>query len=446
MNARAGSGMDRLLALPRFTTDGRVALKPGFDRIEALLDVLGHPERTYRSVLVAGTNGKGSVAAMLSALLTTAGYRAGLHTSPHLRCITERMRVDGRAAPSVWLDETVDRHASDLDRIAPSFFEATVAFSLAWFAHESVDVAVVEVGLGGRLDATNILTAEACAIVSVGFDHMDILGDTLAEIAREKAGIAKHGRPLVIGALPDEARVAVLDVAGTIGAPVIDASLIGLPDDVVVDLPGPHQRANARVALALMQALDPGATVVRQGLSSVRALSGLRARLETVSDRPLFVVDIGHNPEAIATALKGLPAPGGAHSGGEGFTVVLGMLADKDAAGVGRVLAEHSVRAVWTVPTSGDRGRTAQALAEALAGARPVAEGLTRSMDGPSAMHETPHMDVLSIEWLPSVAQAVQRARLEDRNTLFIGSHEVAAAALDTMEQGQPGPKSPENG
>ncbi|MEQ9105705.1 MAG: Mur ligase family protein [Rhodothermales bacterium] len=402
MNPRAATGTDRLLALPRFATDGSVALKPGFDRIAALLDALGHPERTFRTVLVAGTNGKGSVAAMLSALLTASGHRAGLHTSPHLRHITERMRVDGRAAPAEWLDAMAERHAEDLDRISPSFFEATVAFSLAWFAHEGVDVAVVEVGLGGRLDATNILDAEASAIVSIGFDHMDLLGHTLPDIAREKAGIAKPGRPLIVGAMPAEALRAIEDVARTIGADVIHAPGVALPDDVIVDLPGAHQRGNARVALALMQALDPHAPAVREGLASVRALSGLRARLEVLSERPRFVVDIGHNPEAIATALAGLAAMDGPHA----YTVVIGMLGDKDAAGVGRVLAEFGVDAVWTVPTQGSRGRSAEALASDLA---------------------------LRAEPLPSVAHAVQRARREGRNALFIGSHDVAAAALDAV-------------
>ncbi len=436
MSPRAATGTDSLLALPRFATDGSVALKPGFDRIAALLKALGHPERAFRTVLVAGTNGKGSVAAMLSALLTASGHRAGLHTSPHLRHITERMRVDGRSAPAEWLDTMAEQHAEDLDRISPSFFEATVAFSLAWFAHERVDVAVVEVGLGGRLDATNILDAEASAIVSIGFDHTDLLGPALSDIAREKAGIAKPGRPLVVGALPAEALHAVKEVARTIGADVIHAPRLVLPDDVVVDLPGAHQRGNARVALALMQALDPcapgtgswdgtraGEASVREGLASVRALSGLRARLEVLSERPRFVVDIGHNPEAIATALAGLAAMVGPHA----YTVVIGMLGDKDAAGVGRVLAAHAsdkqggigkaegtlVRAVWTVPTHGNRGQGADTLASALA---------------------------LKAEPLPSVAHAVERARKEGRNALFIGSHDVAAAALDAIQNGSTHP------
>jgi folylpolyglutamate synthase/dihydrofolate synthase len=331
---------------------------------------------------------------------------------------------------------------------------------LAWFAHERVDVAVVEVGLGGRLDATNILDAEASAIVSIGFDHMDILGDTLPAIAREKAGIAKPGRPLVVGALPDEARRAVEAAAKEAGAHVIHAPDIVLPDDVVLDLPGKHQRANARVALGLLQALDPavlnpdswddsraGEAVVRHAFASVRALSGLRARLETLSSRPRIVVDIGHNPEAIGTALAGLAegpdgagGPDGARGPDEdgavaGYTVVIGMLGDKDAGGVGRVLAAFArpaddgrapdgtglVHAVWTVPTHGSRGRSAEALAAELA------SGM--SAEAAAGARVKPDVEIL-----PSVEAALRRARAEGRNALFIGSHEVAAAAVEAIE------------
>ena len=189
------AALDRLLALPRFATAGATAYAPGLDRMRALLAAMGDPERAYPSVHVAGTNGKGSTASFVASIAQAAGLRVGLHTSPHLVRVEERMRLDGVPAPTEWLEQAVDRYAHAFERIGPSFFEATTALSLLYFAEARVDLAVVEVGLGGRLDATNVLAPVASLITSVGLDHTDLLGDTLGGHRAREGGHRQTRRP-----------------------------------------------------------------------------------------------------------------------------------------------------------------------------------------------------------------------------------------------------------
>src|SRR5690606_30389522 len=202
-----------LHALPRFAEAGAAAFRPGLARMRALMEAMDLPHERFASVHVAGTNGKGSTASMTAAMATAAGWRVGLHTSPHLFDVAERLRLDGTPAPHAWIADAVARYRTDFARIEPSFFEATVALSFRYFADEGVDLAVVEVGLGGRLDATNVLTPRACGITTLGLDHTDLLGDTLEAIAREKAGIAKPGVPLLTSAAQPEALAAIRETA-----------------------------------------------------------------------------------------------------------------------------------------------------------------------------------------------------------------------------------------
>ena len=188
------TALDRLLALPRFADAGAAAYSPGLDRMRALLAGMGHPERAAPSIHVAGTNGKGSTASMAAAIATASGLRVGLHTSPHLRHIGERMRVDGVPAADGWLDDATERHARLFARVGPSFFEATTALAFLRFAEAGVDLAVIEVGLGGRLDATNVLTPRVSVVTSVGLDHTDLLGDTLARHRAREGGHRQTGR------------------------------------------------------------------------------------------------------------------------------------------------------------------------------------------------------------------------------------------------------------
>jgi len=391
--------------LPRFATSGAVAMNPGLDRIRALLAAMDHPERGMPVMLVAGTNGKGSVASMVAAIGTASGLRMGLHTSPHLLNVTERMRVDGTPAPAAWLDATLDRYRPDLERIGPSFFEVTVALSLLWFREARVHAAVVEVGLGGRLDATNIREADVSVITSIGMDHTDLLGATLPAIAREKGGIIKRGKPVVLGCMESDAERELEALAGAAGAQVLRGDAVVLPAGLSVDLPGPHQQRNARIAVAAARAWH-GAGItdvaVRTGLEQVRALSGLRARLETVSTSPRIIVDMGHNADAIATALAAL-------SDDPVDVVLLGLLRDKDAAAVGRVLQDMFHGDLWLVSTPGDRGQSAAELAK----------GLSRS----------------SARLFPTVADACSEMLRSRTSSLCIGSHHVAAEILQAFPE-----------
>src|SRR5664279_3374015 len=188
-----------LTRLPLFSRIGAAAYKADLNNIQLLSDALGNPERKFKSIHIAGTNGKGSTSHMLSAILQKAGYKTGLYTSPHLHDFRERIRINGHMIPENQVIAFTERIRPSIDQLEPSFFEITVAMAFEWFAHEQIDIAVIEVGLGGRLDSTNIITPEVSVITNISYDHMDLLGNTLQKIAFEKAGIIKPGVPVVIG-------------------------------------------------------------------------------------------------------------------------------------------------------------------------------------------------------------------------------------------------------
>jgi dihydrofolate synthase / folylpolyglutamate synthase len=341
-------------ALPRFTAQGAAAYQPGLDRMRTMLAALGDPHRACPVVHVAGTNGKGSTASFAAALLTASGLRTGLHTSPHLWHVSERMRVDGVPAPAAWLDAAVARLRPLFDAQCPSYFEATVVLAFLHFAETGVDAAVVEVGLGGRLDATNVVTPATSLVTALALDHTDLLGPTLAHVAREKAGIFKPGVPAFTLAQPEEAAAVLRAEAAHVGAPLEvvhdtvrlhDGTLttpLGRYEGVEIGLTGPHQAHNAALALRgaetlLDHALPPEA--VRRGLRDVRTLAGLRARLETVQARPRIVLDVAHNPHGLAAALAATtPPPGGRR------TVLLGLMADKEVDAVVQLVAASGAR------------------------------------------------------------------------------------------------------
>jgi dihydrofolate synthase/folylpolyglutamate synthase len=374
-------------ALPRWADVGAAAYQPGLARMEALMEAMGRPHARLRAVHVAGTNGKGSTASMVAAVGTASGRRVGLHTSPHLFDFAERLRLDGRPAPHDWIAAAVARHAADLARVAPSYFEASVALSFLYFAEEAVDLAVVEVGLGGRLDATNVLPAErlaACGITSIGLDHTELLGTTLPEIAREKAGIAKAGVPLLTAVDEPGALVVIEAAAGAAGAPVervreTVALAVGrdAPEgltlhlrtpvraygQVRVGLAGAHQAWNAALAVRLAETAMPGVAggAVREGLANVTALSGLRGRCETWRANPRIVADVAHNPDGWRAALAcARPGPGGAR------WVLVGVMADKDVDALAALLAGAGATAMpVALPSARALGR--EALARRLA-------------------------------------------------------------------------------
>jgi dihydrofolate synthase/folylpolyglutamate synthase len=335
----------------------------------------------------------------MAAVAHAAGRRTGLHTSPHLWRLTERLRVDGQPAPDAWLADAVARYDDALDALGPSFFEATVALSFRYFADAAVDLAVVEVGLGGRLDATNVLAAPAaCAITPIGLDHAALLGDTLPAIAREKAGIVKPGVPVATAAAPPDVRAVFAEVAAARGAPwhpVAEETTLSLAADdaggdamaggaafdlvtparryagLRVGLPGAHQRQNAALAVRTLEVAWPRAfgaplpaAAVRTGLAEVTRRAGLRGRLDVLARAPLTVADVAHNPDALAVTLDAL-RPALAAEADARLHVVLGLLRDKDAAAMARLLADAGA-VVTPVPLDGARARPAGDLAAVL--------------------------------------------------------------------------------
>jgi dihydrofolate synthase/folylpolyglutamate synthase len=319
------------------------------ERVRAVLARLGSPERRQPSVLVAGTNGKGACCAIVHSTLSAAGFRAGLYTSPHLVNFTERIRIGRDEIPRSRVAEGVTRLAADTAAagIRLTFFEMATVLAFDEFARAGVDVAVLEVGLGGRLDATNVADPVASAVTTIGFDHQEFLGDTLGAIAREKAGVMRPGRPVVLGAhLPAEARRALLDEAKRIGARVVE-SAPGRFDLGALPLRGAHMRDNAAVALALLEetarecpALRVDERAIRTGLATVR----WPGRLDVVHRDPLVLVDGAHNPDGIAALVAALPGV----VGGARPRLLFAALADKPWGAMAAMLAPHVDEVVVT--------------------------------------------------------------------------------------------------
>ncbi len=306
------------------------------ERLEPVLARLGRPELAFPAIHVAGTNGKGSTAAMLHSMYVRGGYRTGLYTSPHLLSFTERIRVDNSRISESDVVALADeaRGAATAVGVELTFFEIATVMAFLEFRRKGVDLAIVETGLGGRLDATNVLRPMVSVITSIGLEHCEILGDTVEAIAQEKAGIIKPGTVVVTGPLPAEAAAVVasrVSIGGTrwlrYGYNFDDRPLRELArDGVAVGLAGPHQQQNASVALAVVQALEGrfpvSARAIADGLRNVR----WPGRLEIVSQSPLTIVDAAHNPHAVdvlASALDGLSLP-------HPRVLVFGVMADKE--------------------------------------------------------------------------------------------------------------------
>ena len=383
--------LNLLLNRPQYANVADDAYAPGLDRMRRLVDGMGNPHEALRAVHIAGTNGKGSTAAMTAALATAAGLRTGLHTSPHLTHVAQRMRVDGTPAPTDWLAETLGAHRALIDEVQPSFFELAVALTFRYFAEQDVDLAVIEVGLGGRLDSTNVLSPALSVITHVGLDHTDMLGDTLDAIAREKAGIIKPGTPALSAVTPDEARAAIADVAAAQDAPLhrlddeatwtthrsdLTGSVFTLDtparryDRLSLSLAAAHQQRNAALAvraaeLTFLSGTDDEAAdaAVRNGLGDVRGHTGFHGRLDVLQEAPLIVVDVGHNPPAIAATLDTV-APVVAGRGGT-LHVCLNAVRGKRLDETARLLADHEA-VVTPIPIDTKRALPPDEIAERL--------------------------------------------------------------------------------
>lgn len=346
--------------VPVFQHNGASAYKPGLDNTNALDAYFDYPHKSYKTIHVGGTNGKGSTSHTLAAILQAQGYNVGLYTSPHLVDFRERIRVNGEMLPEQYVIDFVAEHFDSVKHVRPSFFELTMMMAFCYFRACNVDIAVIEVGLGGRLDSTNVITPEMSIITNISFDHVQFLGDTLEKIAEEKAGIIKPAIPVVIG----EAEGGIKDIfrnrASEVNAPVIFAQETGIIKSerkennnwifdtekyasLRFDLGGECQQKNALTILTAIEVLNrQGISInersVREGFGNVCALTGLQGRWQQVNDNPLTFCDTGHNKAGIEYIVEQLK-----QQQYETLRIVIGMVNDKDVSGVLEILPKEAV-------------------------------------------------------------------------------------------------------
>ncbi|MDF1548256.1 MAG: bifunctional folylpolyglutamate synthase/dihydrofolate synthase [Bacteroidales bacterium] len=318
--------------LPMFQRIGKAAYKANLDNTNALDEYFNHPHKLFKTIHIAGTNGKGSVSHMLAAVLQKAGYKTGLYTSPHLKDFRERIKINGKEITESKVVEFVEKHKEAFTPIKPSFFELTVAMAFDYFANEKVDVAVIETGLGGKLDSTNIIQPEISVITNISMDHMQFLGDTLDKIATEKAGIIKAGVPVVIGEYQQDIAIVFERKAKEIGADlrfadknfsigysmqttdekqifqVYQNDTLAYPD-LKTDLLGLYQQKNTITVLQAVELLiDKGFSINKEniygGLENASKLTGLRGRWHTIGRNPRIVCDTGHNEAGMKLVLE----------------------------------------------------------------------------------------------------------------------------------------------
>ncbi|MBS1949758.1 MAG: dihydrofolate synthase/folylpolyglutamate synthase [Cytophagales bacterium] len=338
-------------SLPMFQRVGAVAYKKDLVNTLTLCKTLGNPHTKFKSIHIAGTNGKGSSSHMLAAILQSAGYKTGLYTSPHLKNFTERIKVNGHEITRQFVVDFVNRIQSDLEKISPSFFETTVAMAFDYFANEKVEVAVIEVGLGGRLDSTNVITPEISLITNISWDHADLLGDTLPKIAAEKAGIIKPGVPVVISERQPpvqsvfENKANEMHSAITFASNHYDIASLGQGRfsvqhqnnrmEVELELKGSYQQKNLAGVLAVTDEIrklgfEISEQNITEGLKKTVTLTGLKGRWQKLGENPWVVCDTGHNEAGIREVLNQI-----AQQKFNQLHIVWGMVKDKDP---GRIL------------------------------------------------------------------------------------------------------------
>ncbi len=339
--------------LPVFSRIGKAALKPDLSNTIALCTALGEPQHLFRSVHIAGTNGKGSVSHGLAAVCAGSGYKTGLYTSPHLVDFRERIRVDGEMIPEQWVVDFVNKYQPTIEKIQPSFFEITVAMAFAYFAEQKVDMAIIETGLGGRLDSTNIICPELSVITNISYDHKDLLGETLPEIASEKAGIIKPGVSVVIGEQQDETERIFFEHSVKKQSPLYYAQanwdlartaqdhymqhfravskLSGNVYDLKTDLKGHYQIHNLKTILTATELLalkgfdKLNIETTIESLANVAGSTGLMGRWQVASEDPLVICDVAHNAAGLNEVFaqwERIPA--------ETKHIVTGFVRDKD--------------------------------------------------------------------------------------------------------------------
>ena len=314
--------------LPQYQRQGGAAYKPGLERTQKLMAHLGHPEQKIKSIHIAGTNGKGSTAHMLASVLQSAGYRVGLYTSPHLLDYRERIRLNGQMISESAVFDFLKKHAPVFQSMGLSFFEMTMGMAFDYFARQSLDVVIIETGMGGRLDSTNVITPVLSIITNIGMDHTQFLGNTLTDIAREKAGIIKTEVPLVVGQYTNETLPVFKAVAADQNAPLILAQELTYPD-FESDLKGRYQKYNKRTVLAALDQLIAIGFPLEQhhiehGLKNVQNHTGLMGRWQIMGYKPLLICDTAHNADGLAMTMEQLLTLRAKH-----VHLVLGFVSDK---------------------------------------------------------------------------------------------------------------------
>jgi dihydrofolate synthase/folylpolyglutamate synthase len=311
--------------LPMYQRQGKTAFKKDLTNILAFSKALNHPEKKFKSIHVGGTNGKGSTSHMLASILQEAGYKVGLYTSPHLKNFTERIRINGKEISKRKVSSFITKHKLFLETQKLSFFEMTVGLAFDFFANKKVDIAIIEVGLGGRLDSTNIITPEVSVITNIGYDHMQFLGETLPEIAFEKAGIIKENTPVVIGEQQEEVVHVFKNKATACHATITFASDFNY--DYQTDLLGDYQKSNLKTAITAIHQLK-GFTVsenhIKEGLLKVAKNTNLKGRWQILQESPKIICDTAHNKEGLQIVLSQLKK-----ENYQNLHIVLGVVNDK---------------------------------------------------------------------------------------------------------------------
>jgi len=356
-----------------FSRIGAAAIKPNLDNTIAICKFLGHPEKKIKSIHIAGTNGKGSTSHMLASIFQEAGYKTGLYTSPHLYDFRERIKVNGQMCSQDFVIDFTNKIKPCIEKIEPSFFEITVGMAFDYFVQEKVDIAIIETGLGGRLDSTNVIEPELSIITNIGFDHMALLGNTLEAIASEKAGIIKKDTPVVIGALDPATKKVFEDKANLENAAIyfaenfiefksfqnnwqnalfefnqplihlLDAPLFPKNFTIECDLPAKYQAKNLKAVLVAAQLLSTmgwklTAGKVMKALSQIKKNNGLMGRWECIQESPRVILDVAHNEHGVNALLEQL-----ASLQYQQLHIVTGMVKDKDVQSVLQLLPKNAL-------------------------------------------------------------------------------------------------------
>ncbi len=348
--------------LPMYSKVGISAYKKDITNTILLCESIGNPHKKFKSIHVAGTNGKGSTSHMLAAIMQTAGYKTGLYTSPHLKDFRERIRVNGIMCDKDFVVEFVQKIKPQIEKIQPSFFEVTVAMAFEYFAKQKVEIAIIETGLGGRLDSTNIIQPIISVITNIGYDHMDILGNTLPEIAFEKAGIIKNNTPVVIGESLPETKQVFINKASQENASISFAeenyTLLSTTSDhqlqyilfkhndqnknIAIDLLGIYQTKNLFTVLETCKQLNKQSfklndKIITSALSQTKSLTGLLGRWQIIGENPLIILDVAHNKDGVTQIVQQLQ-----QTSYNNLHCIFGMVKDKDHNAVLELLPKNA--------------------------------------------------------------------------------------------------------